>query len=104
MSHRIKLNGKVAAAKIITATQSGFGRYEGGLDVVPIAPPELVAPGCETTLDPPVLVRDEPLVVSETPVGAMVVDGSTMPEGPKTTVVPSITAVVLEFNEPAPIL
>lgn len=66
-----------------------------------------VAPETTFTVAEPEL-PDRPLSVSvlvrATPVGAMVVDGRTMPEGPNITVVPSIVVVATVFRAPAPIL
>lgn len=71
--------------------------------------PEPVALAIEsdTTLmvaELPVRVDRVLVPVKDTPVGAMVVEGSMIPEGPKRTVVPSITVVTMVLSAPAPIL
>lgn len=66
---------------------------------VPVAPETTF-----TVADPELPDRPLSVLVKATPVGAMVVDGSMMPEGPNMMVVPSIVVVVTVFRAPAPIL
>lgn len=75
-----------------------------------IAPPVAIvglAVGPDKTravASPDVAADPTPEPVRETPVGAMVLEGSIIPEGPKVTVVPSICVVtsVLRAPEPMP--
>lgn len=99
-------------AKSIEKTQSVLEKYiEGRVaeDVLPVIF-ELdvgVPVTSETTLtvaDPEVPEAWAFALVMETPVGAIVVDGSMIPEGPNMTVVPPMVVVVTVLRAPAPIL
>lgn len=105
--HKIKLNGNIPAASTIRMPQSTLDT-ELALEnpTAPFPLPVALAPELLSTIlvaAVALLVRLDPaLVVSETPVGAIVVLGSTIPLGPNTTVVPSMIVVVLLFSDPLP--
>lgn len=93
------LNGKVENANMNTLMHN---RSETAADALEDEPAlELVA----VALFPAFRVAAEPDGRKDpvTSVGAIVVDGIKIPDGPKMTVVPSITSVLAEFNAPAPI-
>lgn len=106
MHHKTRLIGKVAAPTSIAATQAVPDSQVGGLDKL-AAPPKLFAASVlDTTL---VAALALVLVVPRSSVrvgavGAIVVEGNIMPEGPNEIVVPSTTALVMVLSAPAPIL
>lgn len=96
-------------ASIIEITQGKFWSIVGGCNAVAALLAESVALDVdpERTLavaDPDVAAEPAPLSVRDTPVGAIVVEGRTMPDGPKVIVVPSISVVTKDWRAPAPML
>lgn len=86
-------------------------RYVGGREDISAPLLVLVAVALDVGSDTTRTVADSEafadwvfVSVRDTPVGAIVVDGRTIPEGPKMTVVPSIVVVTTELRAPAPIL